>query len=234
MLVPNLSDLKQPNCKKTNTLEIDNVSEKVDLFEEIDKENAKERKKIITKIEGIVRRSPEYTALIGYMKNNLNLTSCLFHKDVNISELKKTTLEFHHYPFTLYDIVDTVLNKYLENHTKINPFEIAEEVMKLHYELKIGLVPLSKTIHQLAHSGKIFINLNLVTQSYLKFIASYSKYINPELIENWKNLKDLSIKQNNGELEDNQILEEMRLHIKMDNIDLPKELKVEEEEDIIA
>lgn len=230
MLVPNLCDLGNPNeVKDINTVTIENISEPVALFSSIDPENEKERKKTIKTIEGIIRRSPEYSTFIGYLKNNLDLTQCTFHPDVNIKELKKTKLEFHHYPFTLYDITDTVLNKYLDDHSEINPFEIAEEVMRLHYELKVGLVPLSKTMHELAHAGKKFINLSHVSQSYLKFIAEYSSWINEDLIMNWQNLKDLSQKQDEGELEEVDILKDVRLEIEMSDVELPLPVAVEEE-----
>lgn len=230
MLVPKISDLNnQQEIKETNTVTIENVSEPVQIFYAIDKENEKERKKVIKTIEGIVRRSPEYSAFIGYLKNNLDLTKCTFHPDVDIKELKKTKLEFHHYPFTLYDITDTVLNKYLDDHTDVNPFEVAEEVMRLHYELKVGLVPLSKTMHELAHAGKKFINLSHVGQSYLKFIAEYSSWINEDLIMNWQNLKDLSQKQDEGELDEIDILKDIKLEIQMSDVELPLPVTVEEE-----
>lgn len=231
MLVPDITDLTvKSEVQDINVVEIDDIFQYVQLYDGIDTENEKERKKVIKTIESIVRKSPEYSAFIGYLKNNLNLTKCTFHKDVDISELRKTKLEFHHYPFTLYDIVDTVLNKHLEQNGEIiNLFAIAEEVMLLHYELKIGLVPLSKTIHELAHAGKKFINLKYVTQSYLKFIANYSQWINPELINNWQNLKDLSQKQDNGELDEIDILAIIPLEIQMKDVELPTEIKVEEE-----
>lgn len=230
MLVPKVCDLNnQTESKEINTITIENINEKVNMFSSIDHENEKERKKVINTIEGIIRKSPEYSTFIGYLKNNLDLTKCTFHPDVDIKELKKTKLEFHHYPFTLYDIVDTVLNKYLDDHSDINPFEIAEEVMRLHYELKIGLVPLSKTIHELTHSGKKFINLNHVSQSYLKFIAEYSSWINEDLIINWQNLKDLSKKQDEGDLDEIDVLKDIRLNIEMSDVEIPLPVIVEDE-----
>ena len=103
----------------------------------------------------------------------------------------------------------------------------------MNFELKIGLVPLSKTVHKLAHNGKKFINLNLVNGHYLRFISEYSKYINPELISNWTNLKELSRMEYEGELEEN-ILEKIPMRIIMENVEEPKAIIVEDEINNIA
>lgn len=226
MLVPDINDLKL-NHEKENEIIIENINEKVNIFPIVDLENEKERRDLIKKIEKLVRTSPEYRKFIYFLRNNLNLTSCTFHKDVNTETLKKTKIEFHHYPFTLYEIVDTVINRQSKDNVIIDPFEVAEEVMKLHFELKVGLVPLSKTLHELVHSGKKFINLKYVNGSYLKFISSYTQYINENLLSNYDELKALSIMEDNGELEEN-ILEEIRLKIIMTDVESPKKIEINE------
>lgn len=233
MLVPDIENLKKEVSSSFNEKIILDVHEAVEVYDVLVSDDEKARKKLVMSIEKIVRTSPEYNEYIGYLKNNLNITKCAFHKDVDISILKRTKIEFHHYPFTLYDIVDSVLEKYVESNPIINPFEVAMEVMKLHFELKIGLVPLSKTVHKLAHNGKKFINLSLVNGHYLRFISEYSKYINPELISNWSNLKELSRMEDEGELEEN-ILEKIPMRIIMENVEEPKAIIVEDEINNIA
>ena len=78
---------------------------------------------------------------------NDNITS-------NITE--DANIEFHHYPFTLYDIVDIVLCNYLIKGKPITSFYIAEEVLDLHFKMKIGIVPLTTTNHELAHVVNYF------------------------------------------------------------------------------
>lgn len=218
MLVPDISKISLEGQKDNNIVTISNINEEVEIFERLDMDNEKEVKKATKVIEGIVRHSPEYSSFIGYLKNRLSFTKCIFHPEVDISVLKRTKLEFHHYPFTLYDISRIVLEKYMRQNNVFNPFEVSEEVMKLHYDLKVGLVPLSKTMHELAHSGKKFINLKYVSQSYLKFIAEYSAYIPDELIQNWKNLKELSFKEDTGELKEQDILERVSLIVDMQGV----------------
>lgn len=233
MLVPKIKDLKNlEHCnKEKNIIKIDNIDEVVELYTPIDINNAKEVSKLVKQIESLVRRSPEYTEFIRCLKQNFDITSCIFHPDVNIAEVKHAKIEFHHYPFTLYDIVYTVLSKHLEQSTIINPYVVSEEVMLLHYQLKVGLVPLSKTMHELAHAGKKFINLSYVTQSYLKFISEYSRWISPELIMNWHNLQDLSKKEDEGELEEDNILEEVELVVDM-GIEKPTAVETSLDQDL--
>ena len=226
MLVPDISKLVSKSEQEENEIIIDDINTYINLYDIVDLENEKERKALIKKIESLIRNSTEYKKFIGFLRNNLNLNKCTFHPDVNCDILKKTKIEFHHYPFTLYEIVDTVVEKQSKENPIINPFDVAEEVMELHYDLKIGLVPLSKTLHELAHSGKKFINLKYVKGSYLKFISLYNVYINDNLIDNWNELKALSEKEDNGELTDN-ILEDVRLKIIMENIEEPKSIKIE-------
>lgn len=237
MLVPKVEDLKCIHGENIdeNKIIIEDINEPVELLHSFDAEDKNERKNFVKGLERLVRKSPEYKRFINCLKQ-MDITKCIFHPDVDIKKLKMTKIEFHHYPFTLYDISDTVLNKYIteQGNTKINPFEVAEEITKLHYQLKVGLVPLSKTMHELAHSGKKFINLKYVTQSYLKFIAEYSRYMNPTLIEYWQNLKDLSIKEDNGELPEDDILKEIRLHVIMEDAEEIVPIKIDEEENNIA
>lgn len=232
MLVPDINDLKKEASTSFNEKLISDINEPVEIYDTLATDDEKARKNLVKSIEKIVRTSPEYSEFIGYLKNNLDLTKCTFHKDVDISVLKRTKIEFHHYPFTLYDITDTVLEKYLQNNVIVNPFEVASEVMKLHYELKVGLVPLSKTLHKLAHNGKKFINLKLVKGHYLRFISEYPM-INPELIANWENLKELSRMEDEGELEEN-ILDKIPMRIIMEDVESPKVIKITEEINNIA
>ena len=158
MLVPDINNLVSKSNQEENEIIIDNINDKISLYDIVDLENEKERKALIRKVESLVRTSPEYRKFLTFLRNNLNLNKCTFHPDVDTEVLKKTKIEFHHYPFTLYEIVDTIIEKQSKENPIINPFNVAEEVMELHFDLKVGLVPLSKTLHELVHSGKKFVN----------------------------------------------------------------------------
>ena len=147
----------------------------------------KDRHKFIKRIERIVRSSMEYRDYLNFLKEDIGLDSCVFFQKVSNSsqnKRKRISIEIHHEPFTLYDIVDVVLRKYQEEGLKINDLDIADEVMNLHYENKVGLVPLSKTAHEMIHnSTKLIVPLNMCYGAYSEFLEEYEPYIDDSLYE---------------------------------------------------
>ena len=148
-------------------------------------------------IEKLIRTSAEYKRYIGILKNDFDLTSCKVLDKVDIKDVKKVGFEFHHYPATLYDIVYAVRETFREDPEKstlapYKSFEIANYVMKLHYEGKVGLVPLTKTAHELAHNGHIFIPLskNYVFGNYKEMIEEHN--FSTDFMNNYNNIVELS------------------------------------------
>lgn len=138
----------------------------------------KDRNKFIKKVEQTIRSSKEYKDYIHFLKEHMDLDQCIFFQAVSPEENKRFRVELHHEPFTLYDYVSVVLDKFLDEGQEINDLAIADEVMELHYNNQVGLVPLSKTIHRLVHeSVKVMVPLNMVYGSYNEFLENYEKYI---------------------------------------------------------
>lgn len=138
----------------------------------------KDRNKFIKRVEGIIRSSKEYKDYIHFLKEHMDLDQCIFFQAVSPEENKRFRVELHHEPFTLYDYVSVVLDKCLDEGKPINDLEIADEVLELHYNNMVGLVPLSKTVHRLVHeSVKVMVPLNMVYGSYDEFLEKYEKYI---------------------------------------------------------
>lgn len=137
----------------------------------------RERTKFIKTVEQYCRKSPEYRELITALKKNMDYNRCTVIKHLKCGNGKKYTIEIHHMPFTLFDIVSIVLLKREELGEPININMICNEVMELHYDGKVGLIPLSKTMHELYHDGQIFIPLQFVYQKYDKFANEYEAWI---------------------------------------------------------
>lgn len=163
-------------------------------------EDEKELHNYIKKIESLIRNSFEYRKYISYLKEEENLISCSFFKNLNIKDFKKLDLEFHHYPFTLYDITKILVKYITKNFTQKNfsSFEIADAVMQLHYKNQVGLIPLIKTLHELAHNGELFINLNLVYGNITQFFSTYEKYIDSDLLSSYNLIEELSSKDDSN------------------------------------
>lgn len=193
--------------------------------------NDKEKHKYISRIERLVRSSLEYRDYINFLKENVGLDSCIFFQHVGGGNKRsRVSVEMHHEPFTLYDIVKAVLDKYQEEGLPLNDLNIADEVMKLHYENKVGLVPLSKTAHQIIHnSTKLFVPLNMVYGQYSQFLEEYDPYVE-DLYDKLQKKMDLTknltkesfdaIKKQFTYLEVNGFkdIEKMDLKVKNDNI----------------
>ena len=157
----------------------------------------KERVKFIKMVESVCRKSMEYKEYIRFLKRNTDFRRCTILKGLNTNNGKRYSIELHHEPFTLFDIVETVLNKREMLGEKIEPLSIADEVMALHYDGKVGLIHLSTTMHQLIHDDKIFIPLQYIYQSYNEFYSEYKPYFNPLVIEKLEMKVEMSLKTDN-------------------------------------
>jgi hypothetical protein len=145
-------------------------------------------KTFIKGVERAVRKSPEYTKYLGELRR-LGLYRDTFQANIND---ENATIEFHHYPFTLYDIAVIVTDACLTNKMPISTFLVAGIIMDLHYKHRVGLVPLCLTNHQLAHSGKLFISLDKIFGYYNEFVEDYKDYIPIDIKDKYNKIIELS------------------------------------------
>lgn len=127
--------------------------------------------KFIKSTEAIIRQSREYNDYLSLLKTNYNILN-FDNLQSHISD-GDASIEIHHYPFTLYDIVDTVMTYHIIQKDKFTSFSLAKEIMDLHFQHKIGFVPLTITNHQLAHDEAIFISLKQVFGDWKAFYKQY-------------------------------------------------------------
>lgn len=138
-------------------------------------------KQFIKSVERMIRTSKEYKTYIELLRTNV---FALNHDSImtNITTAD-VDLEFHHTPFTLYDIVEIVILKHIAHNEKFTSFSLAKEIMNLHYKHKIGLCPLTKTTHELAHSGNLFISARQIFGDYKSFMSDYKDGVSANLIQ---------------------------------------------------
>jgi hypothetical protein len=148
-------------------------------------------KKFIKNIERQIRSSNEYSAYIGFLTNEIGLNRCAILGNV---EKDFATVEMHHYPFTLYDIVYLSISRHILLDKKFNSFIIIKDVLKDHYDNIIGITPLAKTVHELAHAGEIFINLSQVYGDLNAFNEKYSLAMTDEMVNKFNKLVEYSEK----------------------------------------
>lgn len=146
-------------------------------------EDDKSYKHYIDDIEKSVRRSFEYRKFIAYIRDYMQMNQCAFIDGVDNTETFDIKIEIHHYPFSLHDITETVVKKRQYYKESLDVQMVAKEVMELHYKFMVGLIPLSETVHQIAHSSRIFIPTDKVMGRYNVFIDYYEPFIDPNLLE---------------------------------------------------
>lgn len=165
----------------------------------------KKVKQFIKAVESVVRRSSYYSEYIGKI-NELGITNCALLGNVSKNSETKVEVEMHHFPWTLYDIVQIHLNKAISNERKFTTFSLANDIIRDHYNNIIPLVPLCKTAHQLVHTGDAAISVKQVFGDIHEFINKYEEYMTDEMIIKYNKIIEYS---ENSDLlyESNNILE---------------------------
>ena len=188
----------------------------------------KDHVKYIKRMEQIIRSSMEYRDYIAYLKEYVNMNHCAFFNNVENAQGSRVRIEIHHEPLTLFDIVKTVLNKHIEESIPLNDLYIADEVMELHYTNKVGLIPLSKSMHQIVHnSNEVFIPLNLIYGDYKAFIEEYNDYLDEDLVDKIER-KINDTRSFSKEMADK--LSPSYVYIDVDGYSLPKKVLIEKPE----
>lgn len=213
---------KVENYKNDQLIERRKIQEIPPIERNIVLMSEKDKIKLIKTIERIVRSSQEYKQYISFLRKEVDMTMCSFFTNISNKDSRKVSIEIHHEPFTLFDIAQIVLEKWIAENKKINPILIAEEVMKLHYQNKVGLIPLSITVHELVHSGKLFIPLQNVYGDFISFFEEYEPYISNDL----KDILQIKLKMSK-ELEnlDMSILEKKYVYLEIDGMTFPQPLE---------
>ena len=205
----------------------------IDKFEPMDYSltigNEREKTKIIKRIERHIRSSLEYRDYIAFLRENVGMDACAFFNNINKDTSRSLRIEIHHTPFTLYDYVKIVVQKYMAEGIPLNDLYIAEEVMNLHYKNQVGLIPLSKTLHLIVHgenADKLIIPAYMIFGDYKQFIEEYQDYMDDydftkveEMIKKTKELKEDSY----------EILEKKYDYLKVDGFEIPQKIEKEEE-----
>lgn len=149
-------------------------------IEDYDLMDDKDFKKYMSDVEKSVRGSFEYKHMIQYMRENMDMNKCSFYENVNNIDTTKIKIEIHHEPITLYDICLIVFNKRKFYHESLTVEMVAKEVMYLHYNLLIGLIPVAETVHELIHNQYLFVPTDKVLGKYKEFVEMYHEFMLPE------------------------------------------------------
>ena len=224
------------NPDNVNTIESSTQSEQIIKLDNIpvyniqdyDLDDPKDFRRFSNDVEKAVRTSFEYTEMVSFLRNYMNMNSCSIYSQVNNIETTSIKIHIHHEPITLYDIFIAVYNKRKDNHEPITVDMVAKEIMYNHYMLRVGLIPLAETVHELVHNQFIFIPSHAVFGKYWEFVELYKDYMEDGTISTLKNIEELSndiaIKQASNILGKNLIYINADNVFEQTNIDEVKDL----------
>jgi hypothetical protein len=149
-----------------------------DLIEEflVDEDT---RAKYYRKLEVAIRGSLEYKNYIAFLKKEMDLSTCTILDKVKTGDW--VTVELHHHPFTLMDIVDAIHKKREAKNESLSSMAIIKEVVEVHYRNWVGMVALSTTMHELYHNGKLEIDIRSVFGDIREFTIQYGKWMDKRL-----------------------------------------------------
>lgn len=217
---------------KKDNIEVVVVDQVPDFEYEIVLKTESDKTRLAKMVEKAVRSSMEYSDYIQFLRANVGMDACAFFSNVNKSTNRKIKIEIHHAPLTLYDIADIVIDKTIDTGGEINALLIAEEVMELHYHNQVGLIPLSKTLHEVVHSPSgekmLTIPMYMIYGDFKAFLKEYEPYIEKnERVK--KKIQDMIIRTK--ELNENSFdsLKEKFTYLKVDGFEMP--MKMEESEE---
>lgn len=194
---------------------------KASMVDETWMQDEKELDKYIKKAERLIRNSIEYKDYISFLKDEIDMNQCALLSNLTREDV---SLEIHHAPFTLYDLTSIVLTETRVNDIHFTIFDVANKVMKLHYDGLVGLIPLTITVHELVHNGDIFIPLDYVHGNIKGFYDKYKKYFTQEQ----KELLEKNVQQTtllNKEKYAPTVLERRYTYLSVDGFDFPKLIK---------
>lgn len=181
----------------------------------------RDKLKLVKEIERIVRGSLEYKQYIKFLKDEIDMNCCTFFNNVVRETGSKVRIEIHHEPFTLFDITLIVCEKFIAEGVDLNPIHIAERVMELHYQNRVGLIPLSGTVHDLVHDGRLLIPLQNVYGDYLAFLADEYEYVSVDMRNALQTKIEMSKDIQNDQ---NSLLEKRYVYLTVDGFILPQRI----------
>lgn len=114
--------------------------------------NPIELEKRMMEIMRLIRGSWDYRLMVSWHRIRHQMNLGYFGEDEYDTET--FTVELHHV-ITLWDITWLTGLMLIDRLENVSIYQIAEEVMKFHYDDLVWLVPVGKSEHELIHSGEI-------------------------------------------------------------------------------
>jgi hypothetical protein len=139
-------------------------------------EQEKEFNKFIRSCESLIRQSPEYKLWVEYIRATYNCHVCSLTGEQN----HETRIDIHHHPFSLYSITKGVINKCIVNEDSFCSFDISTKVIELHYENRVGYIPIVRSLHEKFHNGFLQIPIEFIKGDWNFLHDNYLDYLSDD------------------------------------------------------
>lgn len=136
----------------------------------------KELDKFVKACERLIRSSPEYRIWTSYIRDSLGYYKC----EVTGEQHAQTTVDIHHHPFSLYSIVKAVILKKVSGAVEFCSYDICEEVIKLHYEMRAPFCLLVSSLHEKFHNGFFLIPIELIRGDMQHLFDKYFAFLDDD------------------------------------------------------
>lgn len=146
----------------------------------------KETSQFIRKCIGIVRQTPEYRDWTSYVKDTLGYRTCAFTNE-NSDEL---TIDIHHHPLTIFDMVTIVVNTYMNNAKEFSSLDIATDILYLHFTNKVGFIPIVTSLHEKYHNGYLMIPPKFIHGKWDHLLTTPGYVVASDIVSKSKELMD--------------------------------------------
>jgi hypothetical protein len=151
----------------------------------------KEFIKFIKNVERLVRSSTEYRDWTSFVKDVLGYSNCALTEE----KTSEITLEVHHYPINLFVVCKGVITDYINKQKNFCTSDITLEVLNLHFENRIGYIPLISSLHEKFHSGFLQLPIHLVHGDWRYILNTYPlEEIEVSIISEFAQTKDTNQK----------------------------------------
>jgi hypothetical protein len=148
--------------------------------------DVKAAKEFITACVRTVRHCPEYTRYRDFLVDNMDMGRCSILSGLSDEESVAAALELHHCPLALYDVCELVLGQMIFDRARVTTFAVANRVMAYHWKGMVGLIPLTKTIHEAVHSGQVHVDPRSIFGNWAGLIEENRRGLAEHLVDKLK------------------------------------------------
>ena len=103
----------------------------------------------IKTVEKLIHTSVEYRFWISFITETLGNRYCSLTNE----SIAECNVVVHHHPINLFTICKAITTDYISKNQKFCSFDVATKVIELHFQNKVGYMPILSDFHDKFHNG---------------------------------------------------------------------------------